>query len=361
VRTMKMQDTVSPKQFTNNMFSTAKANTQHIVLPEGHDPRIVKAAAHVIAQGLAKLTILGNPVEVARLAKQEGVSLDGIAIVDPTTAPIDDMVSSLVQSRKGLSTATVHGKLDEMTPKEAAELVKKPTSGGWTWFGTMMIHMGKADGMVDGATQSTGDTLRPALQVIKAAPGVKSVTSTLFMLLPGGVKFYSDCGILPNPTTDELASMAIQTADTARAFGVVPRIAMLSYATGNAEKGDMIEKVREATAKAKALGPHELIEGPIQYDAAVDARIAHTKFKGKPGEVAGRATVCIMPDLDAGNIAYKAAQQSSKCVAIGPILQGLNKPINDLSRGCTVDDVVHCVVVTALQAISVKKVPASRL
>jgi len=245
---------------------------------------------------------------------------------------------------------------------EAKKLITtKPAASGWTWFGTMMIHMGKADGMVDGASQSTGDTMRPALQVIKSAPGVKSVSSTFFMLLPGGVKFYSDCGIIPNPSTDELASIAIQTAHTARAFGVVPRIAMLSYATGSADKGEMIDKVREATAKAKALGPNELIEGPIQYDAAVDARIAHTKFKGKPGEVAGRATVCVMPDLDAGNIAYKAAQQSSKCVAIGPILQGLNKPINDLSRGCTVEDVVHCVVVTSLQSISAKKAPASKL
>merc|ERR1719473_545057 len=161
-----------------------------------------------------------------------------------------------------------------------------------------MIHTGKVDGMVSGANTSTGDTMRPALQVIKAAPGVSLVSSSFFMLLPGGVKFYSDCGLVPNPTTDELADIACQTADTARAFGLAPRIAMLSYATGNADKGDMIDKVREGTAKAKALRPNELIEGPIQYDAAVDPRVASVKFKGKEGPVAGKASVCIFPDLN---------------------------------------------------------------
>jgi phosphate acetyltransferase len=317
------------------------------VLPEGNDKRIVKAAGEVLARGLAKLTILGNPDEVAKIANEEGVSLAGATIIDQATANIDDMVASLVESRKSSG----------MTADKAKELLRD-----YTWFGTLMIHTGKVDGMVSGANTSTADTMRPALQVIKAAPGFSSVSSSFFMLLNGGVKFYSDCGLIPNPTTDEMAEIACATADTARAFGLAPRIAMLSYATGSADKGDMIDKVREATAKAKAKRPNEFIEGPIQYDAAVDPRVADVKFKGKPGEVAGRASVLIMPDLDAGNIAYKVAQQSSKCVAIGPIMQGLNKPVNDLSRGCTVDDVVHCVVVTALQSIAAKKrAPASKL
>jgi len=344
---MTPQDVVSPKKFTFNMFSIARSNKQHIVLPEGQDARIVKAAGEILARGLAALTILGNPAEVAKLAKQEGVSLEGAAIIDNATAPIDDMVAALVENRKG-----------KVTKEEAVKLIRDST-----WFGTMMMYMGKVDGMVSGAIHSTGDTMRPALQVIKAAPGVKLVSSTFFMLLPGGVKFYSDCGLVPNPTTDELADIALQTADTARAFGLAPRIAMLSYATGSADKGEMIDKVREGTAKAKALRPNELIEGPIQYDAAVDPRVADVKFKGKPGAVAGQASVFVFPDLDAGNIAYKVAQQSSKCVAIGPIMQGLNKPVNDLSRGCTVDDVVHCVVVTSIQAqaAKVKAAPSSKL
>lgn len=344
---LKIKDVVSPKEFTYNMFSIARSNKQHIVLPEGSDPRIIKAAGEIIARGLANLTILGNPAEVAKIAKQEGVSLEGVPVIDNATVNIDDMVASLVAARKASG----------MTPEQAKELVRDST-----WFGTMMMHMGKIDGMVSGAIHSTGDTMRPALQVIKAAPGVSLVSSTFFMLLNGGVKFYSDCGLVPNPTTDEMADITMQTADTARSFGLNPRIAMLSYATGSADKGDMIDKVREATAKAKKLRPSEMIEGPIQYDAAVDPFVADVKFKGKPGDVAGRASVLIMPNLDVGNIAYKVAQQSSGCVAIGPIMQGLNKPVNDLSRGCTVQDVVHCVVVTALQSMAAKsKAPASKL
>lgn len=343
--TLKIPDVVSPKSFTHSIYSKAQANKQHIVLPEGNDARIIKAAGEILARGLANLTILGNPAEVAKLAEQEGVSLSGAAIIDHATVPVDDMVRSLLQARKNMKT------------EEATKLVRD-----CTWFGTMMMHMGKIDGMVSGAQHSTGDTMRPALQVIKAVPGTSLVSSTFFMLLPGGVKLYSDCGLIPNPSTDELAEIAMQTADTARAFGVNPRIAMLSYATGSADKGEMIDKVREATAKAKALRSSEFIEGPIQYDAAVNPSVADVKFKGKPGEVAGRATVCIMPDLDAGNIAYKVAQQSSKCAAIGPIMQGLNKPVNDLSRGCTVEDVIGTVVVTCLQSMAAKsRAPASKL
>jgi len=335
-----------PKMLQYNMATIAKANKQHIVLPEGEDPRIVAAAGQLLARDLCTLTILGPMEVVTKHAKEAGVSLEGANIINPYTSPIDDMVKALCGARK-------------LSPEQATKQIREDT----TWFGTMLMYMGKADGMVSGAIHSTADTMRPALQVIKAAPGVSAVSSVFFMLLPDGVKLFSDCGLIPNPTTDQMAEIAMQTAKTARAFGIAPRIAMLSYATGSADKGEMIDKVREATSKAKALGPDELIEGPVQYDAAVDPRVAATKFKGKPSPVAGKASVCIFPDLDAGNIAYKVAQQSAKCIAIGPIMQGLRMPVNDLSRGCSTQDAVEAVVVTCLQSIAAKKsaVPSSKL
>lgn len=335
-----------PKVLQYNMATIAKANKQHIVLPEGEDPRIVAAAGQLLARDLCILTILGPHEVVMEHAKKAGVSVEGAAVINPYTAPIDDMVKALCGARN-------------MTPEQATKQIR----GDTTWFGTMLMYMGKADGMVSGAIHSTADTMRPALQVIKAAPGVSAVSSVFFMLLPDGVKLFSDCGLIPNPTTDQMAEIAMQTAKTARAFGIAPRIAMLSYATGDADKGEMIDKVREATKKAKALGPEELIEGPVQYDAAVDPRVAATKFKGKASPVAGKASVCIFPDLDAGNIAYKVSQQSAKCIAIGPIMQGMRMPVNDLSRGCTVQDAVECVIVTCLQSLAAKKnaVPSSKL
>jgi phosphate acetyltransferase len=334
-----------PKQLQYNMAQKAKGNIQHLVFPEGEDIRIVEGVGRLLARGICKATIIGPPALVAENAKKSGVSLEGAKVLDPANSPIDDLVTALSKARS-------------ITPQQATDMIR----GDATWFGTMMMYLGQIDGMVSGAVHSTGDTMRPALQVIKAAPGVSQVSSMFFMLLPDGVKLFSDCGLIPNPTTDQLAEIAMQTAQTARAFGIAPRIAMMSYATGDADKGELIEKVREATRKAKALGPQELIEGPIQYDAAVNPGVAATKFKGKVSPVAGKASVCIFPNLDAGNIAYKTTQQSSKCIAIGPIMQGLRMPVNDLSRGCTVEDVVEAAVVTCCQSIAAKKAaPASKL
>eukprot|EP00747_Dinoflagellata_sp_TGD_P068826 gnl/TRDRNA2_/TRDRNA2_155873_c1_seq4.p1 gnl/TRDRNA2_/TRDRNA2_155873_c1~~gnl/TRDRNA2_/TRDRNA2_155873_c1_seq4.p1 ORF type:complete len:400 (+),score=89.79 gnl/TRDRNA2_/TRDRNA2_155873_c1_seq4:151-1200(+) len=339
---------LSPKAFMHNISAIAKANKQHLVLPEGEDVRIVEAAGRLLADDICKLTIIGKPAEVAAHAKAAGVSVAGATIIDHTTANIDDMVKALVDARKAQG----------MTPEKATETLR----GDQAYFGTMMMYMGKVDGMVSGAARSTADTMRPALQVIKQKKGVSQVSSVFFMLLPDGCKVFSDAGIVIDPDAKQLAEIAVETAKTARAFGIAPRIAMLSYVTGDSDTGPLTDRVRQATKIAKEIAPSELIEGPIQYDAAVDPRVANVKFKGKPGAVAGKASVCIFPDINAGNITYKATQQAAKCIAIGPIMQGMNKPVNDLSRGCTVDDAVYAAIVTCLQAIDGKTAsPSSKL
>jgi len=340
-----LREVMLPRQLLHSMSVGARASPQHILLPEGEDVRTIAAAGEVLARGLCTLTILGPPGKIAEHAKAAGVSLGAARIIDPATANIDGLVGALCEARK-------------LTPQQATDLIR----GDTTWFGVMMLHTGQVDGVVTGACHASSDVMRPVLQVIKGAPGVATVSSLFFMLLGDGVRLISDGGLLANPTTDQMAETAMLTAKTARAFGIEPRIAMLSYATGAAEKGEMIEKVREATAKAKALGPNEMIEGPIQYDAAVNPAIAAQKFKTDMGPVPGRASVCIFPDLDAGNIGYKIMQQSSGCIAIGPIMQGLRLPINDLSRGSTVQDIVSTIIVTCLQSIQTKKAaPASKL
>jgi len=327
---------MTPKQFMSMITNKAKSNKQHMVLPEGHDPRILAAAAILLREGICSVTTLGNPKDVAQLAEKEGVDISGLKIIDYKTVDIGDMVAALAQARK-------------LEPAKATEMLR----GDMNWFGTMMMYMGQADGMVSGAAHATADTMRPALQVIKAVPEVSLVSSVFFMLLPDGAKVFSDCGLVVNPNSKELAEIAAMSAKTCRAFNIAPRIAMCSYVTG-ADSAPETLKTREATELLKQMAPDELVEGPIQYDAAVNPRVAAQKFKGKPSPVAGKANLCIFPDLNVGNITYKATQQSSGCIAIGPVMQGLRKPVNDLSRGCTVDDVVATTIVTCLQSMDAK-------
>mmetsp|Transcript_10487 Transcript_10487/g.16403 ORF Transcript_10487/g.16403 Transcript_10487/m.16403 type:complete len:283 (+) Transcript_10487:286-1134(+) len=275
------------------------------------------------------------------LAKKHGVNLDKASIVNPATAnDFHYMVDKLVELRKHKG----------VTKEYATNIMEQDP----TWYGTMMMLEGKADGMVSGAIHTTADTMRPALQLIKTEPGINLVSSVFFMLLPDHVYVFGDCAINVDPNSEELAQIAISSAKTAQAFGINPRVAMLSYATGQSNQGPMIDKVRQATQKVKDEMSEIHIEGPMQFDAAVDAEVAKVKVKDGTSEVAGKATVCIFPDLNTGNNTYKAVQQAARCVAIGPIMQGLRKPVNDLSRGCTVQDIVSTVVITCVQAIAVK-------
>merc|ERR1719163_258596 len=338
---------VSPIILKHNMFSQARSDKQHIVLPEGNDVRIVQAASELLARGLCDLTLLGREEVIRSLAEKAHVSIEGANIIDPMlvlrdepTEWGDEMVNGLYEARKKKG----------MTLEKARDLLRSDVA----YFGTMMMMQGMADGMVSGAAHSTANTMRPALQLIKMAPGFKIASSVFFMLLRDKVYVYGDCAINVSPTASELAEIAATSAGTARAFGISPRVAMLSYATGDSNAGPMIDKVREATEMARELAPSELIEGPIQFDAAVDPAVAKVKYKEGDNPVAGKATVCIFPDLNAGNNAYKAVQQASKASAVGPIMQGLRMPVNDLSRGCTVEDVVNTVVCTSLQSIAAK-------
>ena len=337
------QTDLSPMIFKHKMFSAARASKQHIVLPEGDDIRVVTAAAELLARNLCSLTLIGNESAVRHLAEAAHVDIADATIVDPDRVLKDEptewaegMVESLYQAREKKG----------MTVEKARELLRSDPS----YFGTMMMMQGLADGMVSGACHSTANTMRPALQLIKMAPGCSLVSSVFFMLLPDKVYVYGDCAINVDPDASALSQIALASCDTARAFGIQPRCAMLSYASGDSNTGPQIDKVREATEHAKELAPSELFEGPIQFDAAVDPAVAAVKFKGQTSPVAGRATVCIFPDLNSGNNAYKAVQQASHASAVGPIMQGLRLPVNDLSRGCTVEDIVNTVVCTALQA-----------
>mmetsp|Transcript_39465 Transcript_39465/g.111858 ORF Transcript_39465/g.111858 Transcript_39465/m.111858 type:complete len:1193 (-) Transcript_39465:2677-6255(-) len=337
---------VSPSLFEFQLKAAARAFRQRIVLPEGNDSRVVTAASELAERGLCKVIILGDESEVSSLAQRLQVDISKATIINPATYHgLTGMAQDLHERRKSKG----------LTYEAAlAELQNNPNM-----FGTMMMAMDMADGMVSGACHTTADTMRPALQVIKCAPGVSLVSSIFFMLLSSGVKVFGDCAIMENPTSDNLASIAYASALTAKQFGIEPKIAMLSYATGDSNSGPMITKVREATAMVKEKFPEiaDVVDGPIQFDAAVDPEIAAVKYKGNPGPVAGQANVCIFPDLNAGNNAYKAVQQASGCVAIGPVMQGLRLPVNDLSRGCTVEDVIQTAIVTCVQAINAKGTP----
>ncbi|MCV9386937.1 phosphate acetyltransferase [Reichenbachiella ulvae] len=328
---------MTPKMFKYSLNQMAYSNKMHIVLPEGNDERILRAAEQLQAMNIVELTLLyRNPEEVINKIKTMGLNLDldKVHVMAPASSPnFKKYVNQLFEYRKAKG----------ITMEIAEDLMNDVS-----YFGTMMVQMGDADGMVSGAVNTTQHTIRPALQFVKTKPGIKVVSSVFFMCLEHRVLVYGDCAVNPNPTAEQLAEIAVSSAETAKAFGVEPRVAMLSYSSGSSGKGEEVEKVRKATAIAKELAPHMMIEGPIQYDAAVDPEVG--KKKMPDSEVAGQATVLIFPDLNTGNNTYKAVQRETGAIAIGPVLQGLNKPVNDLSRGCTVEDIVNTVIITAIQS-----------
>ncbi|MFT7197943.1 MAG: phosphate acetyltransferase [Marinoscillum sp.] len=327
---------LTPKMFEYRLFKKAKSDKKRIVLPEGQDERILKAAEILASRDLVDLIILGNVEQIQKDILRLGLVLDmdHIEIIEPLKHPkFADYVVALYEARKHKG----------VNIDMAKDLLRDTT-----YFGTMMVHMGDADGMVSGAVNTTQHTIRPALQLIKTKPGYSVVSSVFFMCLEDRVLVYGDCAVNPNPTAEQLAEIALSSAETTIAFGLEPKVAMLSYSSGSSGKGEEVEKVRAATEMAKAKNPKLKIEGPIQYDAAVDMGVGQQKMPGS--EVAGQASVLIFPDLNTGNNTYKAVQRETGAIAIGPVLQGLNKPVNDLSRGCTVTDIVNTVVITAIQA-----------
>jgi phosphate acetyltransferase len=325
---------VTPIMFEYELIERAKSSRRHIVLPEGADERVLRAAEILLRRDVVDLTILGAEDEVTASAASFGVKLDGAELVNPLTSPLrGDYAAQYFELRKHKG----------ITEELALDVVGDPS-----YFGTMMVRAGTADGMVSGAAHTTGDTIRPAFEVIRAREGVSVVSSVFFMCLSDRVLVYGDCAVNPNPDSEQLADIAISSAETASSFGIEPLIAMLSYSTGESGRGEDVETVRQATEALRRRRPDLKVEGPIQYDAAVDPRVAKAKAPGS--EVAGRATVFIFPDLDTGNVAYKAVQRTADAVAIGPVLQGLRRPVNDLSRGCTVTDIVNTVAITAIQA-----------
>ncbi|WP_068878268.1 phosphate acetyltransferase [Erwinia amylovora] len=324
---------LSPPAFRYQLTELARAAGKRIVLPEGDEPRTVKAAAICAERGIATCVLLGNPEEIQRVAASQGVELGaGIEIVDPASAR-ENYVARLVELRKN---------------KGMTEVVAQEQLEDNVMLGTMMLERGEVDGLVSGAVHTTANTIRPPLQLIKTAPNSSLVSSVFFMLLPEQVLVYGDCAINPDPNPEQLAEIAIQSADSALAFGIEPRVAMISYSTGNSGAGSDVEKVREATRLAQEKRPDLVIDGPLQYDAAIMADVAQSKAPNSP--VAGRATVFIFPDLNTGNTTYKAVQRSADLISIGPMLQGMRKPVNDLSRGALVDDIVYTIALTAIQS-----------
>jgi phosphate acetyltransferase len=325
---------LTPIMFEHELIERAKADRQHIVLPEGSDERILRASDILLRRGLVDLTLLGDAQEIRAKASSLGLGLEPVGVIDPTRADChEEYAETYFELRKHKGIA-----------EDYASDVMRDVS----YFGTMMVYKGVADAMVSGAAHTTAHTIRPAFEFIRARPGCSIVSSVFFMCLEDRVLVYGDCAVNPNPTAEQLADIAISSAATAEVFGVEPRIAMLSYSTGESGMGEDVQRVREATRVARRRRPDLKIEGPIQYDAAVDASVAKTKMPDS--EVAGRATVFIFPDLNTGNNTYKAVQRSAGAIAVGPVLQGLNKPVNDLSRGCTVADIVNTVAITAIQA-----------
>ncbi|MCI5826344.1 MAG: phosphate acetyltransferase [Arcanobacterium sp.] len=325
---------VTPLSFTAGLIARARADRKRIVLPESTDARVLTAAAELIQREVADIILLGEADQVKQQATDLHLDLSHATVISPEDPEL--------LARYATQFAQLRAKKG-VTYEQAYEKVKDIS-----YFGTMMVYMGDADGMVSGATHTTAHTIVPSFQTIKTKPGVDLVSSCFLMLMEDRVYVYGDCAVTPNPTPAELASIAISSAETAQAFGVEPRVALLSYSTGTSGKGPSVDAVVEATRIAKERRPDLLIEGPIQYDAAVDEKVAEKKLPGSP--VAGRATVFVFPDLNAGNIGYKAVQRSSGAVAVGPVLQGLNKPVNDLSRGALVEDIVNTVAITAIQA-----------
>ena len=330
---------ISPQMFLYSMLQRAKSDKKHIVLPEGTDERILQAAEQLIAQNVVDLTLIGDETEIRGKIADLGLTLDlgRIAIIQPENYPRFEEYAETYYELRQHKGVTLEYARDTMRDV--------------SFFGTMMVYKGDADGMVSGAAHSTAHTIRPAFQFIKTKPGFSVVSSVFFMALEDRVLVYGDCAVVPRPTAEELAEIAIASADTAQMFGIEPIVAMLSYSSGDSGSGEEVDRVRKATELAQKRRPDLLIEGPIQYDAAVDASVGQRKMPGS--KVAGRATVLIFPDLNTGNNTYKAVQRETGAIAIGPVLQGLNKPVNDLSRGCTVEDVFNTVVITAIQAQNV--------
>ena len=327
---------ITPRMFQYNLLKRAKEHKKHIVLPEGIDERILKAAKQLIDANAVELTLLGNKEQIIGKLTTLDISLDleKIQIIDPVESPnFKDYATTLFELRK-------HKNVNLTMAEDLMTDV--------SYFGTMMVYKGHADGMVSGAIHTTQHTILPALQFVKTRPEVSLVSSVFFMCLPDRVTVFGDCAINPNPNAEQLAEIAISSADTSSAFGIEPRIAMLSYSSGASGMGEDVDRVRKATEIVKQKRPDLKIEGPIQYDAAVDLKVGMSKLPDS--EVAGKATVFIFPDLNTGNNTYKAVQRETGALAIGPMLQGLNKPVNDLSRGCTVDDIFNTVVITAIQA-----------
>ena len=327
-------DIVTPLMFEHMLMQRASANPKHIVLPEGDDDRILQAAATILKRGAASITILGEPDQIREQAAAIGADLSGAQLISPHDPELVEKFAqeyAALRAHKG------------MTLEKAREIVQDVS-----YFGTMMVKMGMADGMVSGAAHTTAHTIKPSFEVIKTTPDVSIVSSVFLMALADRVLVYGDCAVNPNPTAEQLADIAISSAKSAKQFGIEPRIAMLSYSTGTSGTGDDVERVRTATELVRVRAPHLLVEGPIQYDAAADASVAKSKMPNSA--VAGQATVFIFPDLNTGNNTYKAVQRSAGAVAIGPMLQGLRKPINDLSRGALVNDIVNTVAMTVIQA-----------
>ena len=320
----------------------ARADVKHIVLPEGAEPRTVQASAKILKEGVARVTLLGNPDEVRKVAAETGTDLTGVAIIDPATSEKSAAYAELLYELR---------KAKGMTPEQATELVTKNP----LYYGAVMLKAGDADGMVAGAINSTGNVLRPALQIIKTAPGIKVVSSCFIMELPdpkwgdNGVMIFGDCAVIPNPTAEELAAIAIASAASGKQLvDINPRVAMLSFSTKGSAKHENVTKVQEATKLAHELAPDLQLDGELQADAALVESVGQLKSPGSA--VAGHANVLVFPDLQAGNIGYKLVQRLAGAEAIGPIIQGLAKPVSDLSRGCSVDDIVSVVSITAVKA-----------
>jgi phosphate acetyltransferase len=325
---------VTPQMFTYRLLDRARSDRKRIVLPEGEDDRILKAAGRLLQRGVADLTIVGDELQVRSRAAELGVNLSAAAVLNPRTSELcDKFAEQYAELRKNKG----------VTVEQAREIIHDVS-----YFGTMLVHNDMVDGMVSGAAHTTAHTVRPAFEIIKTLPDVSTVSSIFLMCLADRVLAYGDCAIVPDPTAEQLADIAISSARTAAQFGIDPRVAMLSYSTGTSGTGADVDKVRAATELVRTREPDLLIEGPIQYDAAVEPSVAATKMPGS--KVAGRATVLIFPDLNTGNNTYKAVQRSAGAIAIGPVLQGLNKPVNDLSRGALVEDIVNTVAITAIQA-----------
>ena len=324
----------TPTMFEHQLMQLARQDRMRIVLPEASDDRILQAAAVVLHRGVADLILLGDQAKISRRASELGLNLNGATVVQIGEGDLLDRFAAKYAELRAHKGVTIEQARQKMTDP--------------SYFGTMMVHEGMADGMVSGAINTTANTIRPSLEFVKTKPGVSVVSGSFLMAMSNRVVVYADCAVNPDPTAEQLADIAISSAETAEAFDVEPRIAMLSYSTGDSGSGADVDKVREATLLVRERAPHLKVEGPIQFDAAVDATVAAKKMPDS--EVAGKATVFIFPDLNTGNNTYKAVQRTSGAVAIGPVLQGLNRPVNDLSRGALVDDIVSTITITAIQA-----------